>query len=112
MVGTSTLFGGNMPFIEDQYERYLAEPASVGESWRAYFDKLRNGAADVAHAPVIDSFVRLAKERKAAAAQFFHCLPFGNSFRAKSYKCFLALTDKITMYLIGYAWVESAPHDQ
>ncbi|MBK9605396.1 MAG: 2-oxoglutarate dehydrogenase E1 component [Betaproteobacteria bacterium] len=65
LVGTSTLFGGNMPFIEEQYERYLADPASVGESWRAYFDKLRNGAADVAHAPVIDSFVRLAKERKA-----------------------------------------------
>ncbi|MBP6771096.1 MAG: hypothetical protein KA171_25195, partial [Reyranella sp.] len=64
LVGTSTLFGGNMPFIEEQYERYLADPASVGESWRAYFDKLRDGAADVAHAPVIDSFIQLAKERK------------------------------------------------
>jgi 2-oxoglutarate dehydrogenase E1 component len=63
-LGTSTLFGGNMPFIEEQYERYLADPASVGESWRAYFDKLRDGAADVAHAPVIESFIHLAKERK------------------------------------------------
>ena len=26
---TSTLFGGNVPFIEEQYERYLADPASV-----------------------------------------------------------------------------------
>jgi 2-oxoglutarate dehydrogenase E1 component len=63
-LGTSTLFGGNMPFIEEQYERYLADPASIGESWRAYFDKLRDGAADVAHTPVIESFIRLAKERK------------------------------------------------
>ena len=26
---TSTLFGGNAPFIEEQYEHYLANPASV-----------------------------------------------------------------------------------
>jgi 2-oxoglutarate dehydrogenase E1 component len=63
-LGTSTLFGGNMPFIEEQYERYLADPPSVGESWRAYFDKLRDGAADVAHSPVIESFIQLAKDRK------------------------------------------------
>jgi 2-oxoglutarate dehydrogenase E1 component len=63
-LGTSTLFGGNMPFIEEHYERYLDDPASVGESWRAYFDKLRDGAADVAHAPVIASFVRLARDRR------------------------------------------------
>ncbi|MEO5740508.1 MAG: 2-oxoglutarate dehydrogenase E1 component, partial [Vicinamibacterales bacterium] len=62
--GSSTLFGGNMPFIEEQYDRYLADPASVGESWRAYFDKLRDGADDVAHAPVIDSFIQLARDRK------------------------------------------------
>jgi len=64
--GTSTLFGGNMPFIEEQYERYLADPASVGESWRAYFDTIRDGATDVAHAPVIESFIQLGRDRKAA----------------------------------------------
>ena len=31
---TSTLFGGNAPFIEDQYERYLANPASVAPDRR------------------------------------------------------------------------------
>src|SRR5512137_1877765 len=65
---TSTLFGGNAPFIEEQYERYLANPASVTPDWRAYFDSLRGGAADVAHAPVIDSFIRLGKSRKVAGA--------------------------------------------
>src|SRR5512137_1085405 len=65
---TSTLFGGNAPFIEEQYERYLANPASVAPDWRAYFDSLRGGAADVAHAPVIESFIQLAKSRKLAGA--------------------------------------------
>jgi 2-oxoglutarate dehydrogenase E1 component len=64
--GTSTLFGGNMPFIEEQYERYLADPASVAESWRAYFDSIRDGARDVAHTPVIQSFIQLGRDRKAA----------------------------------------------
>mgnify|MGYP003473665207 FL=1 len=26
---TSTLFGANVPFIEEQYERYLADPSAV-----------------------------------------------------------------------------------
>ena len=61
-LGSSTLFGGNMPFIEEQYDRYLADPSSVADSWRAYFDTLRGGAHDVAHAPVIESFIQLAKD--------------------------------------------------
>ena len=65
---TSTLFGGNAPFIEEQYESYLADPASVGADWRAYFDTLRGGAADVAHGPVVESFIRLGKSRKVAGA--------------------------------------------
>ncbi len=64
---TSTLFGSNAPFIEQQYESYLADPAAVGPDWRAYFDQLRDGAQDVAHAPVIDSFIQLAKSRRLAA---------------------------------------------
>ena len=65
---SSTLFGGNAPFIEEQYENYLANPGSVPADWRAYFDSLRGGAADVAHAPVIESFIRLGKSRKVAGA--------------------------------------------
>ena len=37
----STLFGGNAPYIEEQYERYLADPATVSAEWRGYFDTLR-----------------------------------------------------------------------
>src|ERR1700757_1908298 len=64
---TSTLFGSNAPFIEQQYEIYLADPGAVSADWRAYFDALRDGAQDVAHAPVVDSFIQLAKNRRLAA---------------------------------------------
>ena len=61
---TSYLFGHNAPFIEELYENYLADPASVPEAWRAYFDKMQNqpGAAprDVAHGPVIAAFEQMA----------------------------------------------------
>jgi 2-oxoglutarate dehydrogenase E1 component len=65
---SSSLFGGNVPFIEEQYERYLADPAAVAPDWRAYFDSLGGGAGDVAHAPVIESFIRLGRSRKVAGA--------------------------------------------
>ncbi|HEX4885685.1 MAG TPA: 2-oxoglutarate dehydrogenase E1 component [Casimicrobiaceae bacterium] len=65
---TSTLFGANAPFIEELYERYLADREAVDEQWRAYFDELRGDAQDVAHAPVVESFRELARSRKAAYA--------------------------------------------
>ncbi len=65
---SSTLFGSNAPFIEEQYEAYLADPASVSEDWRVYFEQLRGGASDVAHQPVIDKFVALGKTRRTVSA--------------------------------------------
>src|SRR6267378_277963 len=67
-LSSSTLFGSNAPFIEELYERYLADPASIDGEWRGYFDELRGGADDVAHAPVIQSFIELAKNKKVAGA--------------------------------------------
>ena len=40
-LANSTLFGGNAPFVEELYEQYLADAASVPGEWRAYFDKLQ-----------------------------------------------------------------------
>ena len=74
LLENSYLFGGNAPFIEEQYEKYLADPASVPEEWRAYFDRLQllPGAAakDVAHAPIVEAFSVQAKAgaRRAAPA--------------------------------------------
>jgi 2-oxoglutarate dehydrogenase E1 component len=65
---SSYLFGGNAPFVEELYEQYLANPGAVPDSWREYFDQMQNmpgaagnGGSDVAHAPVIESFVQRAK---------------------------------------------------
>src|SRR5216684_665300 len=61
----SYLFGGNAPFIEELYEKYLVNPQSVDEEWREYFDKIQvlpgSTTKDVAHAPVVESFVQRAK---------------------------------------------------
>ncbi len=70
-LANSYLFGGNAPFVEELYEQYLADAASVPEQWRAYFDKLQllpGGAAkDIAHAPVVASFAQRAKAGAARA---------------------------------------------
>src|SRR5947208_3343425 len=61
----SYLYGANASFIEDLYEKYLVNPQSVPEQWREYFDRIQvlpgNPAKDVAHAPVVESFVQRAK---------------------------------------------------
>src|SRR5260221_1304363 len=63
---TSTLFGANVPFIEELYDHYLADANAVSPEWRAYFHQLRGGAGDVAHAPVLAPFLQLAKNPQVA----------------------------------------------
>ena len=65
----SYLFGGNAPYVEEMYENYLANPGSVTESWREYFDALQNvpavdgtDARDVPHLPVVNAFAERAKQ--------------------------------------------------
>ncbi|MCX7251145.1 MAG: 2-oxoglutarate dehydrogenase E1 component [Burkholderiales bacterium] len=66
--GNSYLFGGNAPYVEEMYENYLADPTSVPENWREYFDALQHvpavdgsDARDVPHLPVINAFAERAK---------------------------------------------------
>ncbi|SKC96267.1 2-oxoglutarate dehydrogenase E1 component [Burkholderia sp. YR290] len=70
---TSFLFGGNAPYVEEQYETYLADPTTVSEDWRGYFDALQDVPAvdgsdtgDVAHGPVVSRLVELAKQTRTA----------------------------------------------
>ncbi|PZO12652.1 MAG: 2-oxoglutarate dehydrogenase E1 component [Burkholderiales bacterium] len=65
----SYLFGGNAPYVEEMYENYLANPGSVPDNWRGYFDALQNvpagdgsDARDVPHQPVINAFADRAKQ--------------------------------------------------
>ena len=66
--GNTYLFGGNAPYVEELYETYLANPGSVPDNWRAYFDALQHvpatdgsNAKDVPHQPVINAFAERAK---------------------------------------------------
>lgn len=69
----SLFFGGNAPFVEELYENYLEDSASVSEEWRTYFDKLAltSGAVekDIPHAPVIAAFAEQAKQQGGFRAQ-------------------------------------------
>src|SRR3954467_8344389 len=69
----SYLFGGNAPFIEDLYEKYLVNPQSVPDEWRDYFDRMQvlpgSSSKDVAHAPIIESFIQRSKKGDFAAAR-------------------------------------------
>ena len=66
--GNTYLFGGNAPYVEEMYENYLANPGSVPDTWRSYFDALQHvpasdgsDAKDVPHLPVINAFAERAR---------------------------------------------------
>jgi len=66
---SSYLFGSNAPYVEELYESWLDNPASVPDNWRSYFDQLQHVAAtdgsestrDQAHAPIVASFAARAR---------------------------------------------------
>ena len=67
--GNTYLFGGNAPYVEEMYENYLANPGSVPDSWREYFDNLQHlpavdgtNSRDIPHMPVINAFAERAKQ--------------------------------------------------
>lgn len=64
----SYLFGGNAPFVEELYQKYLEDPASVESKWHDYFDQLQlvpgPVAADVDHTQVRQEFYDLVHERR------------------------------------------------
>lgn len=68
----SYLYGANAPYIEEMYESYLKDPDSVDAYWKEYFDKVSilpgNIGKDVAHRPIQESFVNLAKQKKLGQA--------------------------------------------
>jgi 2-oxoglutarate dehydrogenase E1 component len=70
MQPSSCLFSGNAAFIEDLYESWLEDPASVAEEWRTYFQSLgpaSGGQTDVAHAPVRQRMLDYAKRPQTGA---------------------------------------------
>ncbi|MBL4585370.1 MAG: 2-oxoglutarate dehydrogenase E1 component [Pseudomonadales bacterium] len=81
---TAHLSGGNAPYIEELFETYLADPNTVPEQWRNYFDALPkvDGVVipDVSHATVRDQFLQFSRQATAVAADK-HSAGFQHEFK-------------------------------
>jgi len=70
-ISTSCLYSGNAWFIEDLYEAWLANPASIAPEWRQYFDTLSKNdpdpGKDIAHSPIQRAFLESARQTTSAA---------------------------------------------
>jgi len=64
---SSHLGGSNSAYVDELYESYLADPNSIPEDWRAYFDKLPsvegNIESDTSHKAIREHFLLEAKNR-------------------------------------------------
>ncbi|HVN42113.1 MAG TPA: 2-oxoglutarate dehydrogenase E1 component, partial [Steroidobacteraceae bacterium] len=68
MLAATPLAAGNDSYVEQIYERYLADPASVGAEWRTYFEGFGGRGRDIAHGPLIEELARRARTARPAAA--------------------------------------------
>ncbi|MEM7292015.1 MAG: 2-oxoglutarate dehydrogenase E1 component [Pseudomonadota bacterium] len=75
LLSTSLLDGGNVIYLEEQYEKYLKDPNSVAPEWRNYFERLPvvDGVAaqDIPHSEVRQHFYQLTRykgQRPASSA--------------------------------------------
>jgi 2-oxoglutarate dehydrogenase E1 component len=70
MQANSLLYGANATFVEEVYEDYLTNPASVTPEWRAYFDALPAATVDrdIPHSPIQRAFAALPRHAQCAEA--------------------------------------------
>ncbi|BBI60374.1 hypothetical protein HSBAA_16800 [Vreelandella sulfidaeris] len=65
---SSHVSGGNVHYVEALYEQYLADPESVPNEWRSYFDELPRPEGSASHdvplSPVRDQFYQLGRESR------------------------------------------------
>ena len=60
---SSQLSGGNAAFVEELYEAYLRDPASVAAEWRRYFDTFKG--REQGDTPHSDAIARIEQAQKA-----------------------------------------------
>ena len=62
-IESSSIHGANAPYIEAYYERFLDDPESVDEDWRAYFRLIQdqNAPRELAHSEIVARFEKLAQ---------------------------------------------------
>jgi 2-oxoglutarate dehydrogenase E1 component len=75
---SSTLADGNAAYLEELYEQFLRDPATLPSAWRRYFESLPrvDGVErDVSHAEVREEFRRLAHRAPSAAREDIQAAP-------------------------------------
>jgi 2-oxoglutarate dehydrogenase E1 component len=69
-LATTMLYGGNASFIEDLYEQFLRDPATVEPAWRTYFAALSAGSrSEVAHGSIRDQLTARAAMKAGAGSR-------------------------------------------
>ena len=70
-LAATMLYGANADFVEDLYERFLANPENVDPTWREYFAQLAAGSrGEVAHGPIRERLIEsLGRPAGAAASE-------------------------------------------
>jgi len=66
MLPPTPLAAGNAAYVEEMYERFLADPGAVNGRWREYFASLGGLGSDVAHGPLVADLARRARAPRAA----------------------------------------------
>ena len=72
---SSNLFGSNAPYVEELYESYLTDPASVDESWRAVLSDLKRRLLNRSDLPATVAAVHQQLLQDSAEAQRLSALP-------------------------------------
>lgn len=91
----SHLAAGNAAYLEYLYDAYLADPQSIEENWRAFFDSLKvEGSSDLGHSVAKESFrfsgrrpykLESAKQRQQEAHQV-SVLQLINAYRFRGHQ--------------------------
>ncbi|MCH8538337.1 MAG: 2-oxoglutarate dehydrogenase E1 component [Alkalimonas sp.] len=106
---SSHLGGGNMAYVDELYESYLAEPTSVGDEWREFFaqlPKLDGVDLETRHTDIRQQFAELARNKhrevvtvagnQAADSRQVKVLQLINSYRFRGHQ--LAKLDPLNLW--------------
>lgn len=67
-ISSSQLSAGNVDYIESLFEAFLADPKSVSDKWRTYFNSLPATAGDISHAEILTRFKDAAQRPRQLTA--------------------------------------------
>jgi 2-oxoglutarate dehydrogenase E1 component len=59
---TTPLFGSNASAVEALYEQFLADPGSVPDAWRRYFESLGDPDTEIVHSTIRQGLLESARE--------------------------------------------------